>query len=133
VWASGYEDNVNQTNFRKPYLLHWDGTSWKLILAPNAGTEGSLLRGIAALSAQDVWAVGQTQENDGSILSLTEKFNGSAWSIVPSPSPGEVGTIIANTLDAVASPGNGIVWALGSQEKLGFCCLQTLGLETSTG
>jgi hypothetical protein len=42
VWASGYEDNVNQTNFRKPYLLHWDGTSWKLILAPNAGTEGSL-------------------------------------------------------------------------------------------
>jgi hypothetical protein len=77
--------------------------------------------------------VGQTQENDGSILSLTEHFNGSGWGIVPSPSPGGVGPLINSSFDAVTSPGGGIVWALGAQEKLGFCCLQTLAEENTTG
>jgi hypothetical protein len=135
VWASGYEDNVNDTNFRKPYLLHWDGSTWSLVLAQNAGTEGSLLRGIAALSASDIWTVGQTQENDGSILSLTEQYNGTTWSIVPSPDPGDVGPTIANVLDSVSAPGNGsqTVLAVGSQEVLGVCCTETFGLETTSG
>jgi hypothetical protein len=133
VWASGYEDNVNNTNFAKPYLLHWNGTSWALALTPNLGGEGSRLRATAALAANDVWAVGQTQQLNGSILTLTEHFNGTTWSVVPSPDPGHVGTLLNNSLDSLASPGGHVVFALGAQEIKGQCCLRTLALETSQG
>jgi hypothetical protein len=133
VWASGYEGNVNNMNFAKPYLLHWNGTRWTLVLAPNLGGEGSLLRAITALAAGDVWAVGQTQQLNGSILSLTEHFNGTAWTVVQSPDPGRVGNLFNNSLDSVSSPGGRVVFALGAQEIKGQCCLRTLALETSQG
>ncbi len=131
VWASGYEGNVDQMNFSKPYLLHWDGTMWKLVLVPNAGTEGSLLFGTTALSPSNIVAVGQTQESDGAILTLSEHFNGSTWNIVPSPDPGQVGPAPDNTLDATASTSGGSVWAVGTQEIPGQCCLRTLAMGIS--
>ena len=133
VWASGYEDNVNDQNFRKPYLLHWNGTAWSLVFPPNAGTEGTLLRGIVALSANDIWTVGQTQENDGSILSLTEQFNGTAWSPLPSPDPGQNGPTIDDALAAIANAGGHTLFAVGSQEALGLCCVRTFGISTTSG
>ena len=133
VWASGYEDNVNNLNFRKPYLLHWNGSAWSIQFPPNAGTEGSLLRGITALSAGDIWTVGQTQENDGSILSLTERFNGTVWSILPSPDPGEVGSSTDNSLAAITTPGGHDLFAVGAQETLGLCCVRTFGISSTSG
>lgn len=76
VWASGYEGNVNQQNFSLPYVLHWNGTAWSLTGTPNAGTEGSLLAGVIALSPTDVWVAGQTGESDGALPTFTEHFNG---------------------------------------------------------
>jgi alpha-tubulin suppressor-like RCC1 family protein len=133
VWASGYEANVNNLNFRKPYLLHWNGSVWKLVPARNSGTEGSLLRAVTVLSPNDVWAVGQTQQDDGSILSLTEQFNGKKWTRVPSPDPGSNTTLVDDGLGGVASPGHGFVLALGFQERLGICCTSSLGLKTKRG
>lgn len=91
VWASGFAGNVDNRNRRLPYVLHWTGTNWVMTKLPNLGSEGSQPNGIVAVSANDVWAVGQTQESNGSILTLTEQFNGSTWSISPSPDPGSVG------------------------------------------
>jgi alpha-tubulin suppressor-like RCC1 family protein len=133
VWASGYEGNVNQMNFAKPYMLHWDGTAWHLVLLPNAGSEGSYLHGTTALSPRDVWAVGQTQEGDGALLSLTEHFNGSAWSIVHSPTPGDVGPLPDSTLQATAAISGGLVWAVGSQEIPDQCCVRTLAMAIPRG
>jgi hypothetical protein len=65
---------------------------------PNIGIEGSRLRAIQLVSPKDVWAVGQEQKNDGSILSLTEQFNGSTWAISPSPDPGMLGHLIDNSV-----------------------------------
>jgi hypothetical protein len=133
VWASGYEDNVNQRNFAKPYALHWNGSKWTLVLLPNAGGEGNRLFGTVALSATDVWTVGQTQRNNGSILTLTQQFNGTSWKTVPSPTPGSVGDLSDGSLDSVASGGGGVLFAVGAQEVKGQCCLRTLALETSQG
>ena len=89
VWASGYAHNVhNQNSFHEPYVLHWTGTKWVMTKVPTLGTEGSLLNGIQVLSPADAWAVGQTQESNGAILSLTEQFNGKTWTVVPSPDRG---------------------------------------------
>lgn len=132
VWASGYASNVNGENFSVPYVLHWNGTVWTMTQVPSAGLgEGDLLRGIQVLSATDVWAVGQSQQDNGAILTLTEQFNGSAWSIVPSPDPGQGGGLPDNSLDSAGNAGGGSLFAVGAQEITGQCCLRTLAINTS--
>ncbi len=133
VWASGYEGNANNLNFSKPYMLHWDGSTWTLTTLPNQGGEGSLLRGTVALSASDVWTVGQTQELDGTILTLTERFDGTSWSIVPSPSPGHIGSIRIDGLEGLAWAGGTTLFAVGFQEFEGQCCTRSLAIATSKG
>jgi hypothetical protein len=134
VWASGYQQhNGTPGNRYVPYLLHFNGSAVTLVRAPNTGTEGSQLRAITALSATDVWAVGETDDSDGALRTVTEHYNGSHWSITPSVDPGEDGPLTDNSLDAAASPGRGIVWALGDQDILGHCCQQTLALTTPAG
>ena len=133
AWASGSEGNVNDMNFHIPYVLHWDGTAWSLVKTPNRGGEGSLLNGITALGADDIWAVGQTQSLNGAIKPLTEQFNGSTWSLVASPAPGSSGRLPDDSLAGVASPGGGVVIAAGARDVPGQCCLRTLGLKTTSG
>jgi hypothetical protein len=128
VWASGYE--TESSNFHVPYVLHWDGKTWSLIKTPNVGNTGSSLFGITALSASDLWAVGHSQNGNGTITTLTEQFNGSTWSVVPSPNPGLLGV---DTLFGVAGTGGNQLFAIGSDEQSGQCCLRTLALRATSG
>ena len=97
-----------------PYVLHWDGKTWSLIKTPDPGAFGSALEGITALSASDIWAVGQTQSSaKGPVATLTERFNGTSWSAAPSPDPGQAGN---DELFAVAEDPSIIyehAWRLG--------------------
>lgn len=133
AWASGSEGNVNNANFHIPYVEHWNGTAWSLVKTPNPNShgEGSLLNGITAPGPGDIWAVGQTQGLNGAIRSLTEQFNGTAWSLVHSPSPGS--SPPDDSLSGAASPGAGIVFAVGARNKTGQCCLRTFALKTTAG
>ena len=132
VWASGYEANVDNQNFMKPYVLHWDGSSWTMTLTPNAGGEGSRLNGITALSATDVWGVGQTQQLNGVILTFTQRFDGTAWTTIPSPSPPGTNGFRVDSLDGVSSPGPAQLIAVGAREISGQCCLRTLALGATS-
>ena len=133
VWASGYEGNVDQQNFSLPYVLRWDGTAWSLTKTPNAGTEGSLLAGVSALSPADVWVAGQTGESDGALLTFTEHFNGQAWSVAPSLDPGELGDAPDSTFQAIAAAAPHVLFAVGSLETPTFCCLAALAERSTTG
>jgi hypothetical protein len=69
---------------------------------------------VAARSATDVWAVGTRQDRSGAIpidRTLTEHWNGSAWSVVPSPNVGGND----NLLNGVGAA-TGDVWTVGSSE-----------------
>jgi alpha-tubulin suppressor-like RCC1 family protein len=133
VWASGYESNVNDENFRKPYMLHWNGKTWTLTGIPNEGSEGTLLAGVTALSATDVWAAGQTQEDDGALLSLTEHYNGASWSVAPSLDPGELADSPDSTFTAITSVPPHTLLAVGTMETPTICCLETLAEHSSAG
>jgi hypothetical protein len=133
VWASGFANNVDKHNLNVPYTLHWNGKTWQLTSVPTVGSEGSLLNGIVVLSATDAWSVGQTQESNGSLLTLTEKFDGSAWKISPSPDPGSQGKLTVNTLEAVGSSGGGNLTAVGTQEIPGQLVNRTLAIATKKG
>jgi alpha-tubulin suppressor-like RCC1 family protein len=133
VWASGYEDNVNDQNFRKPYMLHWNGKTWTLVNLPDLGSEGTLLAGVTALSATDVWAAGQTQQDDGALLSLTEHFNGTTWSVRPSLDPGDLGDLPDSTFDAITAVAPHTLLAVGTMETPTVCCLETLAEQSTAG
>src|SRR5947209_20510087 len=63
--------------------------AWAIVSSPNQGTLGNHLYGVAAVSANDIWAVGDYNADpfkDDS-RTLAQHWNGSSWSIVSSPNP----------------------------------------------
>ena len=82
--------------------------SWSIVSSPNTGMRFNILRSVAVVAANDVWAVGsatRNEENPGQ--TLIEHWNGTAWAIVPSP------RVAASSLDGVAENSSTDVWAVG--------------------
>ena len=79
------------------------------------GIPGGLLYGVSAVSASDAWAVG-TLGSTGAVP-LIMHWNGTTWSRVPSPSPGQLcqpcGQLV-NELDGVAIISRSDAWAVGA-------------------
>jgi len=87
---------------------------WAIVPAPNVGFEANSLARVAVISPADAWAVG-TYANHGSTFrpqTLTEHWDGHAWTYVPSPS---VGTGM-NDLKDVAAVAAADVWTVGSAD-----------------
>jgi hypothetical protein len=110
IWAVGYI----QIGFsaQQPLTLHWDGSSWSLVLSPStAPNNQDILWSVTALATNNIWAVGySTDAVSGQYRTLIEHWNGTAWSIVTSPNP--TGSIYNFTwgIEAV-SPND--VWVMG--------------------
>ena len=57
IWAVGYTYSSPSPG-GQTLIEHWDGISWSIVPGPNLGTSPSELFGVAAVSANDVWAAG---------------------------------------------------------------------------
>jgi hypothetical protein len=113
VWTVGYYFNNGFSGGGSQTLIEqWNGTQWSVISSPNSGSQYNDLIGVAAVSANNVWAVGNSNSNVGS-QTLIEQWNGSSWSIVSSPSPGSTN----NTLNGVADVSANDVWAVGGEQS----------------
>src|SRR5438874_1801719 len=66
------------------------------------------LNSVAAVSASDVWAVGNFSKSNNSSQTLIEHWNGTGWSVITSPNPGSVDLLLGI---AVVSTNN--IWAVG--------------------
>jgi hypothetical protein len=130
LWASGWVGNIDNENKLEPIMLYWTGSAWSVIKVPNPGSEGSRLNGITSDGADDVFAVGTTQDSNGSLLTLIEQFNGSSWAAIPSPDPGKQGSLVDNVLDAAGTASNQI-WAVGAFNKKGSCCDLPLAMDAT--
>lgn len=116
IWAVGFQAGKTKN---KTLTEHWNGTSWTIVPSPNVpgGPPGNQLDAVSAISTNDVWAVGEYNTNAGNLMNntLVEHWNGSAWKVVSSPSPGSY-----NTLYAVAFvPGSKHLWAVGGDDYTG--------------
>ena len=96
--------------------LHWNGVAWSFVSSPNVAPEvDNTLSGVAAVGANDVWAVGTQQPT-----SLTDPhtlvlhWDGTAWTIVSSPNDG--GNTVGNHLLAASAVAANDVWAVGYSE-----------------
>ena len=109
VWEVGY---YAFGTWKRTLIEHWNGTQWTIIPSPNPNNRLNELNGVVAISSSDAWAVGNTYSGNGpDQTTLTLHWDGTSWSIVPSPSPGSGGQ---NQLYAVAANSSNDVWAVGS-------------------
>jgi len=132
VWIVGtYLFEVNSSDYsEETYSLHWNGSAWSIVPMPlNPGTNpnvGYSLDAIKANSPTDVWAVGDEYNlTTNSSSTLIEHYNGTQWSIVPSPSPGTGGVLNGVT----TSNATNNVWAVGDYTPTGSSVVQTLTLN----
>jgi hypothetical protein len=97
-----------------PAVAQWNGTSLSAVPtpAPDPGqVVTSRFTGIAAVSANDIVAVGVIGSTLIDTQTLIEQWNGTSWSIASSPSP----STTENYLYAVTALSDGTVVAVGTQ------------------
>jgi hypothetical protein len=83
---------------------------WEVVASPNAGRQANSLSSVAAVAANDVWAVGwafNAQLN--AYRTVTEHWNGARWFLVRSPNA----TNGYNLLNGVAVVAANDVWTVG--------------------
>jgi hypothetical protein len=107
-WAVGRTE-IGQT-FANTALLHWDGTSWKVVESPSVEKQTNGLVDITCVSSSSCWAVGYriilaTVE----VKTLILHWDGVAWQIVPSPNLGNG----FNALHGIACASDSDCWAVG--------------------
>jgi hypothetical protein len=112
AWAVGFY--ANSVEIAQTLIEHWDGSSWSVVASPSPGAQGNELLGVAAVSADDVWAVGFAATKNGDQTTLIEHWNGKNWRVVPSPKSSTV-----DVLSAVAAVSANDVWAVGTSSTEG--------------
>jgi len=96
---------------------HWDGSSWSVVPSPDAGSSLNILQKVAPIpGTKELWAVGVSGNSSGPQQTLIEHFDGTSWSIVPSPN---VNSPQFNVLLGAAAAASNDVWALGSYGSFG--------------
>src|SRR5713226_3906576 len=112
IWAVGSTYSNQILSPSSTLTDHWNGTRWSIVPSPNVGSASNFLSAVAAVSSSDVWAVGSYYIDDRGSVSktLTEHWNGSSWSVVPSPNP----ETSSNALSGVAIVSSSDAWAVGS-------------------
>ena len=93
--------------------------TWRHSPTPSPNDLFSHFFGVAAVAPNDVWAVGEYDSLAGTytpaIRAITAHWNGSDWTMIPTPSVGVTGT----TLTDVAAAGANDVWAIGYSNTYG--------------
>jgi hypothetical protein len=125
IWAVGASGDNNFTSAQS-LVLHWNGTAWSRVPSPNGGSSYNTLNALAVVSANDIWAVGQSAPDQNAYgQGLTLHWNGSVWSAVPNPNFDDVrlnGAVAISSRDvwavggtstgALAEHWNGAAWAV---------------------
>jgi hypothetical protein len=125
--AVGYY--LNAGGFVETLTESWNGTGWSISPSPDNGTNGNYLLAVSCHSASSCEAVGQYEDVSlGKDQTLIESWNGTSWTIVPSP---DVGTNV-NDLLGVSCRSPSLCEAVGLYLNTSLGQYQTL-IETWKG
>lgn len=128
VWAVGGVGVTGQdgSNSQQPFAMHWNGSTWTEVATPAPATISAAyaFTGAAALSANDVWAVGLNAGN-----AFIEHWDGSTWSPAGTPALGTRGS----SLEGIAKSGPTSLWTVGDNRPTSGLISQSLTLHTTKG
>ena len=112
AWAVGIGDDFDSpAPGYRTLAEHWDGTAWTRVPMPDSTkTTWNQMNGVAAISHDDVWAVGN--EGTSPYGSLIEHWDGTSWTIQDDGTPDTY-------LTSVSGLGANDVWAAGSTNYIG--------------
>jgi hypothetical protein len=91
---------------------HFDGERWTAYPLPNVGLNLNSLLNVSMLPSGRAWAVGYFVNAHYKQKTLIEHYDGSSWTVVPSPSPGA----LQNILYGVVGLSDQDVWAVGGTQ-----------------
>jgi hypothetical protein len=110
AWAVGQQ--INPTSLQSsPLFEHWNGSAWSVVASPNGSNTVNTLAAVSVLGASDVWAVGLSTSLGVFSVTVTEHWDGTSWSVVPSPN-GPSGS--STQLLGVAGHAGGPLLAVGN-------------------
>ncbi|MEX0755614.1 MAG: hypothetical protein WD556_10950 [Actinomycetota bacterium] len=110
AWAVGYQNSSN----KQTLVERWTGQKWVKHPAPSpfeGSTPSAELHGVVAIGRDEGWAVGRKTTQDFRPRTLTMRWNGDAWKVLPSPHPSGAFSSSLHDVDASSSSD---VWAVGS-------------------
>jgi hypothetical protein len=113
VWAVGvYQPSGPEHS--SPLVEHWDGSSWRLVPAPEQPNVEYSLLDVYATASNDVWAVGISWKDLPTEHPVAEHWNGTRWSLssvrVHGESGGFFGVVVTLATD---------IWAVGFVQSNG--------------
>ncbi len=108
VWVSGYSCGVAPSC--TTLIMRWDGTQFNIVPSPNLSSVSNYLSDIAAISANDIWAVGKIRTATNTYSPLTLHWDGTSWNIVATPDLGSQSA----SLTTVAGVRANDLWAVGN-------------------
>jgi hypothetical protein len=111
VWAVGGVRSL--VGPRRTLVLHWDGSRWSVVPSPGLDGQPNALTAISATAPDDAWAVGTAFTADGRSRSLLEHWNGIAWSVAPTSSPGSGAQALGDVATWSNLAGGAGAWAVG--------------------
>jgi hypothetical protein len=87
--AVGEASYTTRTYAQGTLAESWDGTGWSVVPSPSPGRAANVLVGVSCGSADACTAVGysQNQRRYGRYRALAESWDGTRWSVTPSPDP----------------------------------------------
>lgn len=110
------------TGLWKTLALHWDGATWSIVPTPDPGSIDSL-NAVAAISSDNVWAVGEVTSSARTAGSqaMMLHWDGKAWAVVDTGISEQNGTLSSVV---VLAPDD--IWAAGSFADKSGTVLQPL-------
>ena len=107
AWAVGSSRDASGRS--RTLALHWDGRTWRIVPTPEEGPGDGFLNAVAVASQSDAWAVGMQRDDAGRARTLAMRWDGGAWSIVPTPNFSSAD----HRLSSVAIASADLAWAVG--------------------
>ncbi len=143
--AAGFY-HIAGRNIQKTLTESWDGTGWSVVPSPNPGNPHAILEGVSCVSATVCTAAGLSYTNSGASTTLIESWDGTSWSVMPSPNPAAesglsgASCVSATVCTAVGLSGSGTVieswdgtsWSVVPSPGIGIFGLEGVSCVSAT-
>jgi hypothetical protein len=117
IWAVG-SSGGDALDPLRTLTLHWNGTRWSMVPSSGPGKASNELRGVAAISKDDIWAVGEYKDEPGTTsgasMLLLLHWDGKRWAQALGP---QLTSDNDNKLSGITALSKDDVWAVGGYNK----------------